>query len=191
MDSTLGTGYTVRMGLVVEAFVWLLGQDPRVQRAYVEWRDRRGLNGAMDIAAFRAAVLADPAQDLERLTALVRDELQLTDYTAWLPLLLLADFRVSVLGQATNQTLGLRIVPDNTGIAASRGPKGRGSYIARDVNWYYRAKIKVPPDTVYAIAKEDIGATSRAPAHGKVYAAIERVEAILAQFDVVDAPPAI
>jgi hypothetical protein len=138
------------MALAAEALIWILGEDPRVQRAYAEWRAARGLHGDMSVDAFAAAIRAYP-EDLARLEQLCED-LGLSSWE-WLPGLLLLDFRVTVVGQAMGDTLAVRITPDGKRLSGRR-PKGGGKHIPRDVRWFYRRKVKQPPDSVSQLARE-------------------------------------
>jgi len=141
-----------RMGLAMEALIATLGRDPRVQRAYMQWCLDHQLLGVTDAATFRARLLRDRDGDLQRLRQLV-DDLKLP--YAWLAQELLRDFGLTVIGEATiGETPAAQYVPAIEGLPSGRGPKHEGEHIARDVEWLYRTRVKVPPDSISAIARE-------------------------------------
>lgn len=68
--------------------------------------------------------------------------------------------------------------------AASRRPKAGQTHredIARNVDWFYRAEVKQPPDSIAAIAREyAIAAQRHTPAHSNVNHNIARAKDLLA-----------
>ena len=177
-------GDATRAAIACEALIWFLGSDPRVQRAYVEWRVAHGLFGVFpDGAAFLAAVFGDQDDDVDRVSRLVCLELGLS--YPWLPSLLLADWRVTVFGEVIgNRNLCLSITPGDevsTLLPTGRAPRASGRTIARDVEWYYRAEIKRPRETPYAIGKEyaAVEQTTKPSQYSTVEAGIARVKQLL------------
>jgi hypothetical protein len=128
----------------------------------------------------------DPADDtlLQELTG--RLGLSYAWPSPW-PSLLLAQFRVVVIGEASGQPYSLHFGPRQRPITAAMVPgepaaafarrvralsaatwpkAGRRAItkrdaLIRDVHWYYRAKIKHPKDTIRSIAREYAEATGR------------------------------
>lgn len=176
-----------RVALARNVLLQTLSTDPRVQAVFRDWWNRRGFDRPITtVDAFRVAVLKDTAADLDRLDRLVRDDLGL-DYP-WLPAHLLTDFRLVTL----DPTARALIVPpdDLTGIDVGRAPK-RGAVqhedIPRNVEWFYRARIKDPRENVTAIAAEYARkARRRTDARSVVQAGIKRAETLLACVDPPD-----
>jgi hypothetical protein len=171
-----------RMGLAIEALLWVLGSDPRVQRAYQRWRLDHELFGVLDDATFRARMLRDKDRDLERLDRLVREELKLP--YAWLPQELLRDFGLTVIGEVAGETLGPRYQPVTDGLPAGRRPKHDGEHIARDIEWLYRTTIKEPSESVSALAREYAGSAGRhTDARSVIQNGIARARQLLSALD--------
>jgi hypothetical protein len=174
--------YMVKAGQAAEALVWCLSGDPRVQRAYADWcRAHRLVQGEIvdAVNAYLRSPQLNKERDLATLDSLVRNELGL-DYV-WLAPVLLFAFGNTAVGKAGRMTL----TPADVGLPAGRRAKGKGEYIERDVEWFYRAEIKVPPDTVYAIAKEHAArAQSAGTWHSVVQAGIVRAKQLLAVMDI-------
>lgn len=174
--------YMVKAGQAAEALVWFLGGDPRVRRAYAEWCRSHGLvRGEIVVAvdAYMRSALENKERDLAKLDSLVRNELGL-EYP-WLAPLLLFAFGSTAIGN----TGRLSLTPADLGLPAGRRAKGKGQYIARDVEWFYRAEIKVPPDTVRSIAKEHSAqAQSAGLWHSVVQNGIARAKDLLAVMDI-------
>jgi hypothetical protein len=136
------------VGLAGEALVWWLGSDPRVQRAYVAWRVAHGLLPGVTIGPdMQREIVRTKAQDVRMLEQLVHD---LGLNYRWLAEALHSDFIATALGLE-----GVRITPEDVGLPPGRRLKNDGRHIGRDVEWFYRNRIKVPPDTEYFLAKED------------------------------------
>ncbi len=126
-----------RAGLACEALVLtLLAEDPRVQQVYETWLEDRDA--------------AKPVVDV-----LVRDVLKLP--YDWLPSLLIQMFAVATLGGAglVSPHRPLRVEPDLTGLdIVGRRSKGGGAHVYEYVWIYYRAKIKVPADSIRKLGAE-------------------------------------
>ena len=184
--STVGQAW--RATQYVEAFVWVIGGDPRVQAAYLHWRAAHGLvKGRPLTATEKASINREARRDMARLEQ-VRDQLGVP-YT-WLPFALLVDFVATLQGELTGDpTLRFSLaVPEDLNLPLGR--KRGGPYILRDVEWYYRAEIKQPPDTIYQLAKEHAKQEGLAgPWHGSITIAIKRTKAHLNSFTVSDGPP--
>lgn len=60
-----------------------------------------------------------------------------------------------------------------------RLPKGGIQTIMRDVSWYYRARVKNPPDSVSALAREHQGDSARSNARSVIQDAIAKSKARL------------
>jgi hypothetical protein len=86
---------------------------------------------------------------------LVHHDLKL-DYS-WLPTLHVTSFAAKALGELTGELHGpLRITPGDEmkQLPPGRRAKDEGRHIARDVEWFYRAEIKAPPDSIRSLAGE-------------------------------------
>jgi hypothetical protein len=142
------------MAVAAESLVRVLVDDPRVRRAFVEWKeDHRRQGHFQDWLSFKAAMAEHRDRDLARLDRLVSEDLGLP--YEWLGWLLLADFGLTIIGEATNNPKShFSLQPDVTGLPPGRAPRAGGRDIARDVEWYYRVEIKVPRETTYEIGKE-------------------------------------
>jgi hypothetical protein len=172
-----------RAALAVEALVWWVGDDPRVQRAYLAWRVAHGLlpGSLLDVAAMRGAIAEQPS-DLPNLQRLVHNELRL-DYS-WLPKLLLMDFRATVIGERIgNPSLRYRVSPAIE--LPGRHAKNGGENILRCVEWFYRRDVrKGPHDSIRQMAKEyAIAAKRRTPARRNVSDGIRLAKDLLAIFE--------
>ena len=151
--------------IAAPALVELLITDPRVQRVYAAaWRDGfRGFGAALD--------------------ALVRDDLKLP--YSWLPGMLAKGFAAKALTDMTGQPHAVRVT-------AAELPPGRksveraGTHIRRDVEWYYRLKIKTPPDTVTALTQENASG-GNSTSHSVIQNGVKRAADVLAIFEL---PPA-
>lgn len=176
-------GDAERMGLAMEALIATLGRDPRVQRAYVQWCLDHQLLGVTDAETFRARLLRNRDGDLERLRRLV-DDLKLP--YRWLAQELLRDFGLTIIGEATiGETPSAQYVPVTDGLPSGRSPKNDGEHIARDVEWLYRTRVKVPPDSISAIAKDYAQQAERdTDARSVVQYGIERAAQLLSALDV-------
>jgi hypothetical protein len=62
---------------------------------------------------------------------------------------------------------------------AQRLPKNGGSSIERDVQWFYRARVKQSPDSVSRLAREYIGDKERTNARSVVQDGIKRAAILL------------
>jgi hypothetical protein len=175
-----------RTALALTTFHNLLAADARVIEACTRWRAARGLarpKRRLTAAKARlvgAAILREDPADAALLRALVAElGLSYSWPSPW-PSLLLAQFRVVAIGEASGQPYSLRfgphrrpttatVAPGETAAAFARRmralsaatwPKaGRRAIskqeaLVRDVQWYYRAKIKQPRDTIASIARE-------------------------------------
>jgi hypothetical protein len=164
-----------RIALAVEALIWILGEDPRVQRAFAAWV-RRVFASALSFDDAHAVILLDVVtatvrqnrdDDLAALTRLVTDDLRLGVYAAWLPSYLLADFGQTLAGHMIGEPSGIRLTPDvPPDVPASRRRlKSDGAFVADYVRDYYRAEIQQAPIKPYAIAKERRDAQRAAGVH--------------------------
>jgi len=186
-------GDAIRAGRVATALVDRLRADARVLAAY-----ERCAGIADDLVA--AGPHSDAVDAEIRLR--IHAELQrLVDHQLalpyrWLPALLARDFMAWLLTRlvaheqsGADVALRIEVVPPDRDQAPDL-PKGQVPYVdlARDVDWFYRARIAAPPETVYAIAKADLPFKGKAPNHSQVLTAIARTEAALRLLD-VDAPP--
>jgi hypothetical protein len=184
-------GQATRVASAATAFVQILRQDPRVQRAFEVWCCDHAFSVEMELSAFRAALLRDKERDVNKLQRLVRDELGLA--YAWLPSALLVDFGALAIAAMAGSPLQVDIAaPQVEELPAGRAPKGGDAYIRRDVGWYYRAEIRQPPESVYAIAKRHAAAQRAAGAplngisHSVVQNAIARTKTLLESLEPSD-----
>jgi hypothetical protein len=153
-------GTVQRAALALEALFAILRTDPRVQRAYEAWR-----------------VAPLPRPDLTPLLAELGLPAQLAHQ-------LLQDF----LGRALDRA-ALHVTPGiDLDTLPGRLSKNDGGHIRRDVSWYYRAKIKLPPDSINALGREEALRTGNPNARTKVQAGIKRAEELLAIFGIEGEP---
>jgi hypothetical protein len=190
--------------LAAEAFLSVLMTDARLMTAYDEWRTATCAAVEQAMArqpnvplshAIAAAIYRDASGDLERLARFVRDELRLP--FSWLPHALRRLFYATATGQGltlTWPTPGPREAGESYGDYLNRlrreGPAPRKrSDLAVDVVWFYRVRVKHPPDRVTAIAREEHARNpqTNAPSHGRIQAAIKRAERALS--GIYDAAP--
>lgn len=178
-------GDAKRVARACAALVGQLRHDPRTAEQYEAWRGRHGLEPGplRDLAAARAAIFRDKDQDLAILRQFAESDLGLP--FGWLPLALLVDFLARALGETTGLHHPVEIeAPVVEGLPKGRAPKGGGAGVERDVWWYYRAKVKRPADTLYAIAKEHNASAGNAGNwHSAVQEAIDRTESWLRKAD--------
>lgn len=177
----------------------LLGTDERVQGAFMGWclardltPDRfRRLQGGADDPTFDDAVRQGSTDAIAALERFVTDELQLP-FTHQLPALLLDTFTLWAHNLKRGEPLRtLTFEPDAD--ARRTLPVGRGPRrtLERDVAWYYRARVKQPPDPLTMLVAEyvrDDPATTRIDPHSVVSDAIARVHRWLDGFVVVRQP---
>lgn len=134
----------------------------------------------------RRLIFRDTDRDLAALDRLMHHDLRV-EYR-WLPQMLLIDFVATVQREQTGDTT-MRVFLDAEprGWPAGRRAKDEGRHIARDVEWFYRAEIKAPRDTVYSIAKEHATRQRSAGVHPSVVdTAIKRTKRLLAVLTVED-----
>jgi hypothetical protein len=175
-----------RVGHAADALVWVLGGDPRVQGAYAAWRMAHGLHGPFpDLDTFKRALLTDRDRDRDLMQRLVRDDLRLS--YAWLPDLLLYDFATTVVAEITGASLGVSLTaPRVEDLPAGRQPKGGWGQVLRDVEWFYRATIKRPPDSVRALTREyERSAARHTDARSVVQTGMKRAKKLLAALDAI------
>ncbi len=185
-------GHAARVERAANALVARLRDDPRVICAYTQWATRLSLwsSPAPNEAAFRRALFTEKARDRTALRELTA-HLRLAEYS-WLPWALLLDFAARAIAQwAGDPHLRVRLEgPAVPGLPAGRAPKGSGDYIDRDIDWFYRARIRDPPEPVYQIAKEYVqqrrqrqNVHSSGVTHSVVQTAIARVARLLATLE--------
>jgi hypothetical protein len=171
-DSLITTeGKARRVAIAATTFVSVLRSDERIRRAYADWRTAIGTERPTAVSVRR---------DLERVRKVVIDDLKLS--YSWLPKALMIDFAATLDDDSAAFRLEAPPIPE---IPNGRAPKNGGENIPRDVLWYYRAKVKDPADTVYAIAQEHRQAQTAAGInqgglnHSKVQNAIARIDDLL------------
>jgi hypothetical protein len=165
-----------RLATCVQSLLAKLTTDRRVDLAYGTWLTIIGLDDALlarvqarrgcadpteddlrDVLIVKAALASDSAEQ-DAFVRVLASVLKLT--YAWLPPALLAEFRVRCYSEATgtNHAIALRM-------PASTSPRGRARHnhrdLARNVDWYYRAEIQRPTETIGALAREYAAAVGR------------------------------
>jgi hypothetical protein len=150
-------------GLAHELTSILFQQDPRVRAVYLRRREL-GLRQSRPptIQEIKAAMV----EDYRRLKVVVRD-IGLDLSSTWLPKYLVYEFSSAFTGEEWHIT-----VPKLTGWAErGRAPKGgwkSDEDLARNVSWFYRSKLKDPPDSIRTLAAEYVRARAREKAeHGE------------------------
>lgn len=170
------------------AFLDQVGRDPRVQARIQAWAVTPAARACVALFHADAAVTDAEARALWTRTRrglgrqLVQD-LRPFD-AAWLRRWL-ADLALVMLVQ--DQANWTRVEFGFTATGASRytgpprrRPKGDGSSIARDVQWFYRARVRHPAESVHALAREYAAATRRrTDARAVVQDGIVRAEVLL------------
>ena len=168
-----------------------LGRDARVRAVYYAWRTDHGLDQhRAPTVAFRAAVLRDADCDLARLGRLVREDLKCG--FDWLPQFLLARFRLLSLDAVTGVSRGLVIEAptDVDGLPRGRRVKHDGEHVRRDVEWFYRHKLKNPSDTIASLAREYADVAQRGTdARSVIQNGMKRAEHFLSAIYIPLTPP--
>lgn len=155
-----------RVQHAINQLVALLRRDERVQQAYHAWRETG------------AAANAEAAHQL-----IV--DLGLGAYP-WLSRLLVQDCAM--------QPRGLALVPDIPADWPAGKEKGGAPIVMRDIDYFYRAMVKRPPDSQRRIAREYL-ATLKAremvagDGRATVYAAIKKARGLLSAFNTSDNLP--
>ena len=171
-----------------------LADDPRVMGAFMGWCLARGVSPdrlrlAQHHPAERAAVMAalqhDPADAVERIGTFVREVLSLS--LPWLPSLLLDTFYLWAVNISTGTAIHIpSLAPDEQSWATMPRGRVRLANIPRDVGWYYRVRVKHPPDAIATIANEYAQVVPRHnDAHSGVSMAIARVHECLQEIVIV------
>ena len=189
----------------VETLLLVLGNDGRIQQAYRDWQTRHDLTNTR-LARLRAAVPTPERDDDQRIFEAAREHVDPRDRQAleallgamqvpapwvrWLTPLVLEMFRALAKSQVTGNLHIVRAAPDATKVSTlPSGHRARhgGADIDRDVLWWYRATIKTPPDTIYALGKEWAAAQHRHTlADSVVHAGIKRAKALLDLLTVIE-----
>lgn len=167
-----------------------LARDPRCAEMYLSWarpiretyiQQRRQHPTLNSGAVFSAALYQNVSADLGSLRNFITSDLQLP--YEWLASVFLHVFQTRLIEEATGADMNLLFQKPPTDARRKPGEKHRdfirrltqldapppgrrrvkneGTHLARDVAWFYRARIKHTPDTVYAIAKEYAVAAKR------------------------------
>jgi hypothetical protein len=177
-----------RVAVAARAFVSVLFDDPRVRAFYLSWRDavdRRELGVTVHELSDLALLVVD---DVAKLDALLRT-IGLDEYSAWLPKSLLREFWCAYTGDEVDWF----DTPILTGWKErGRAPKDGETQqedLKRNVSWFYRTRVKVPPDSVRSIAKEYAASVEReTDARSVIRDGIRRAHDLLACVDVPDPP---
>lgn len=183
------------------ALLRLLADDPRVLAAWMNWCLTRGLTPARlrrvqqspdsgDAVSFEAAVSRDTGEALATLDVVVRDQLGLPFPVV--SALLLDNFRLWARDIATGPRPQRVLVLEPDAEAKRTMPIGRKprTTLERDVLWYYRARVKQPPDLITTITAEwqQDDPAARVEPHSTVSKAIARVHDWLAGLVLVRPP---
>ncbi len=147
----------------------LVRDDARVQRFLQAWAERPHLPA--DNQSMR--------RDTDELRALVH-ELRLSEYQ-WLPSALFKEF----VGWSVELPAWTTDAPwASKGRRPKDGPKQRED-LERNVEWFYRTRVKEPPDSEYAVGKEYAARENltRRSQHSTIQAGIKRVRDLLACID--------
>jgi hypothetical protein len=150
-------------GLAVDALLWVLSSDPRLEHAYSAW-------------------LASPNRsDVTDLERFVRDDLHLP--YPWLPQLLLTAFAATAVSQITGHPRRVSVTPAER--LPGRGAKDGGQYILRDVEWYYQAEIKQPivPKRKLAAEYQRTWTGTTVDPRGTIQTGIRRAKKLLSIFE--------
>jgi hypothetical protein len=184
-DQVIGTaGEAERMALAGTAFVARLWQDPRTEAVYQDCRPFLE-SRLLKMEAGRVDMADRTADTIRQRFQLLATQLGLT--YEWLAEALYIDATARFLAEFTGLPfLKFNLEAPTLPKLQSRRPRGDGSYIARDVDWYYRTEIQVPPETSYSIAKTEIPFKGKQPNQRQVDTAIERTKALLARFALGD-----
>jgi hypothetical protein len=145
----------------------------------------RGQRGDLIVSTLAVGMFSHVDSDLEVITRLVNHDLHL-EALSWLPEALLRRFRAALIAEAGGEDMHFRRpnvtmtrrpgetlasfsrrLAAETDAAPGRGRTAgrRSDHIQRDVEWYYRAEIKRPKDSLYALGREYTNA-SREPIGG-------------------------
>src|SRR5262249_25894638 len=130
------------------------------------------------IQAFGAMLLSNQGDDLSALATLARDELKLP--WDWVPVPLLALYRMAAFGEARGVPMGFGLRAPETALPGGRHARRSGADIVRNTHWYYRLRIKHPRDKVKAIAREyAVEASRRTDARSVVQNGVKQAAALL------------
>ena len=172
------------MGRAIGAFIFVLSHDARVKAAYAAWR-RRQRGSTLD--ALKLSVAQNQVRDLAVLQQFVRRELHLEH--AGLAVLLLGSFGYFLAAEVSGAAAPPLVFTPNAPEVRGRAAKNQGRYIARDVEWFYRLRIKEPPDRLVDIAKEHADREKTAGQwHSVVLTGCARAEQLLAAVEVNGEP---
>ena len=156
-DQQLTLGDLSRTTRAITALLHHLAHDPYVKTAWSRWAAQRGITpadfDAADLRRVRALARIAGDDERARFADMVRDELRLP--FSWAPSVLHRMFQLWTDDFAKRQPRRIPSfwpAPD----AVATLPRGRGprDTFARDVEWYYRVRVKRPPDTIAAILRE-------------------------------------
>jgi hypothetical protein len=161
----------------------LLANDLRVQEQFAVWVRTRDAGPPAWVHSqedFDRAWAETQQQRLEQLSAVLR---QMGVPWAWCPHVLLTVSFPTMLHNAEHPddlhavhgTYELRDAPEG-----GKTPRHRGEDVAEWVRWWYRRKIKHPPDEFHALVDEYATRANRVTeAHSVVQNGIERAELLL------------
>lgn len=197
--------------IAIHALLVALSGDPCILRAYASWCDRAtkpysklpaSAPSWLANAELARGMWADYNRDLARIEYVLSRELRLT--YQWLAPTLLRIFHAVLTDHASGggvldlsfskyridatrqpgETLRAYIKRISAADAPPKGRrrvKGSGAHIARDVDWYYRAEIKQPAESVISLARAYAREVNRTTeARSVVYIGIQRAKDILA-----------
>ena len=150
-----------------EAFVALLWTDPRVERAYQNWRDEFGIDDLIALmqqapdGASRDAVRSEFLRRYAEAGVVIRRVVTtlLGEFPPlpWLSERLAAAFLVDLANEVEPGLLKVQtgiVVPPQS--QPGRGAKGGADRVRRDVEWFYRVHVQQPAEFVRALAREYI-----------------------------------
>jgi hypothetical protein len=174
-------GDVERLAYACDALIVALSDDARVRETYASWLGAHDLEPIVarigqrrpydcpdptpqdlnDILKLKAMLgESDSTDDLRALDDFVRGGLHLS--YSWLPAMLLAQFRMWAYATAGGERLRLGIRPPaQVDLPVGKRPRDGGRDIARNVTWYYRARVKAPPESMGSLAKEYAASVGR------------------------------
>lgn len=142
-----------RLTAAMGAFIVALVTDPRAEYQYPGWLEtRRRLTAMLERLPQERQLTALELYRPEELKAherFVREQLGLADWANWVGPALMAAWECRMEGR--DFSIPVSILVDTP---VGKKPRADGQAIARNVQWFYRVKVKNPPDSISMVADE-------------------------------------
>jgi hypothetical protein len=159
----LNKGDAWRLNIASSCFIIELCTDDRVNAHYEEWRDflvfvlQRTDELQLDEEGEKVAYATHDRMSLERLQTFVRDNLRLDEgWADWVAWALFDAFQIRHHNERHPEGEPRYSIPVRMRTDAPLGkrPPQDGKDLERNVRWFYRNKVKVPSDSIHAMARD-------------------------------------